>query len=58
MAFSIFQFKDIIEFMEDTYPALFNMQFQQPSDFIFVQPEIDLITMIHHEGQRTKFSRF
>ncbi len=57
MAFSIFRFKDIIEFMEDSYPALFNMQFQQPSDFIFIQPDIDLITMIHHEGQRTKFSK-
>lgn len=55
MAFSIPYFKNIIYFMENEYPILFNMQFAQPSDFIFIQPEIKLITMIHHEGFRTKY---
>ncbi|MEO7533664.1 MAG: hypothetical protein ABIU30_07460 [Ferruginibacter sp.] len=56
MAFLITQFKDMIYFMEHEYPRLFNMQFPQPSDFIFIQPQIKLITMIHHEGLRTKYS--
>ena len=55
MIFSITYFKDMINFMENEYPRLFNMQFAQPSDFIFLQPEIKLITMIHHEGVRTKY---
>ena len=57
MAFSIHSFNDIIQFMEVVYPNLFNMQFPQPSDFIFIQPGINLITMIHHEGVRTKYCR-
>jgi len=57
MAFSILNFTDIIQFMEVVYPSLFNMQFPQPSDFIFLQPEIELITMIHHEGVRTKYCK-
>jgi hypothetical protein len=57
MAFSIASFKDLIQFMDIVYPNLFNTQFPQPSDFIFIQPDIDLITMIHHEGVRTKYSK-
>ena len=57
MAFSIFNFKDVIQFMDVVYPNLFDMQFPQPSDFIFIQPDIDLITMIQHEGVRTKYCR-
>ena len=57
MAFLIFNFKDMIPFMEVVYPNLFNMDFPQSHDFIFIQPDIELITMIHHEGHRTKFRR-
>ena len=57
MAFSILNFNDMIEFMDVVYPHLFNMQFAQPSDFIFIQPDIHLITMIHHEGVRTKYCK-
>lgn len=57
MAFSIANFKNMIRFMEVEYPSLFGMQFPQPSDFIFIQPGIDLITMIHHDGARTMYYR-
>lgn len=56
-AFSVFHFKDMIYFMEIVYPDLLNMEFTQPCDYIFIQPGIDLITMIHHEGMRTKYIR-
>lgn len=55
MAFSIFQFKDMIHFMGTIYPELFDMHFAQPSDYIFIQPQVKLITMVHHEGVRTKY---
>lgn len=55
LAFSIGNFDDVIQFMETVYPTLFKMQFCQPSDFIFLQPDIGLISMIHHEGVVTTF---
>jgi len=57
MAFSISNFGALTHFMESVYPELFNMQFEEPSDFIFIQPDIDLITMIHHEGFTAKYHK-
>ena len=57
MAFSLLYFKDVMQFMDIEYPASFNMAFPQPCDFIFLQPDIGLITMVHHEGIRTKYQK-
>lgn len=46
---------DLIPFIEHVYNGEFKMEFPQPSDFIFIQPATNLITMIHHEGMRTKY---
>ncbi|MES2775236.1 MAG: hypothetical protein V4722_13695 [Bacteroidota bacterium] len=54
MAFSV-GYKDMLYFMDKVYPELFKMGFPQPSDFIFVQPDTGLLTMIYHEGVRTKY---
>ena len=55
MAFSVATV-DLISFIEIVYNEEMRMEFPQPSDFIFVQPTNNLITMIHHEGVRTKYS--
>lgn len=44
------QGKKLIEFAESTYPNLHQMDFVQPLDFIFIQPNENLISIIHHEG--------
>jgi hypothetical protein len=57
MAFSVSNFNDMVDFMENIYPTLFSMEFAQPCDFIFIQPLIGLIIMIHHEGIRAEYCR-
>ncbi len=54
MGFSV-KPSDLIAFIEKVYNEEFQMDFPQPSDFIFVQPSTNLLTMIHHEGVRTKY---
>ncbi len=53
-AFSV-SYNDLLSFIQDFYTVEFKMEFPQPSDFVFIVPSRNLISMIHHEGQGTKY---
>jgi len=40
----------ILEFIEEDYSEMHNMEFFQPSDTIFLFPSQSLLIVLHHEG--------
>ena len=41
---------DLVDFADNVYPDLHEMDFVQPFDIILINPDRKIISMIHHEG--------
>ena len=50
-------FKDLAEFVVTIYPNIFQMNFFQPADCIFIFPIDKLLTILHHEGYVMQFKK-
>ena len=50
-------FKDLTEFAATTYPNIYQMDFFQPDDIIFIFPNDKLLTILHHEGYVMQFKK-
>jgi hypothetical protein len=53
----VVEYSDLKEFIQEIYPEIYQMDFEQPFDFIFVNPEKEIFSMIHHEGLVTQYRK-
>jgi len=51
-------YHDLHEFVETIYPNIYEMDFFQPSDCIFIFPNDNLITILHHSGYVMQFKNY
>jgi hypothetical protein len=54
-----FRFRDLLAFAREIYPQIVSrqMDFFQPADTIFIAEQSGILTLLHHEGQKTQFCR-
>ena len=50
--------RDLLEFAKNIDELENEVPFVQPTDYVFVNPEQKLITLIHHEGQVVQYRRW
>ncbi|RAV98073.1 hypothetical protein [Pseudochryseolinea flava] len=48
----------LVDFVRNIDQVENEIPFVQPSDYVFINPEQKLVTLIHHEGQVTQYKRF
>src|SRR5690606_10992108 len=48
----------LLDFVRNIDQVENEVPFVQPSDYVFINPEQKLITLIHHEGQVTQYKRW
>jgi hypothetical protein len=49
------QYKDLLEFIEEIYPEIYQMDFFQPFDVLFYCHESKLMTILHHDGYYVQY---
>ena len=40
----------LVRFISDTYPDMYDLDFFQPNDYIFVCPDVQMVAVLHHVG--------
>jgi hypothetical protein len=49
--------RDLLDFVKTIDELEGEVTFVQPMDYVFINPERKLVTLIHHEGQVTQYKR-
>ncbi|MCH2200286.1 MAG: hypothetical protein MK081_16070 [Flavobacteriales bacterium] len=51
----VIESSNLDKFVSEVYHEIHQIEFFQPMDYIFLCPEIQLLSMLHHEGQVTQY---